>query len=227
MSHTTLIGTLDINATITGNAVTFTMSSMLERASMRERNTKGPMLAKRWSPTASPFPLLAQAKLNGWRLLASKDGLTSRTGQRIGTLPHIERALANLFSRYPAMVLDGEAYVHGTPLPQIAGAISREQPSTESTAIQFHVFDYIAADPFEARIAKLASIVPRDAAAVTLTPTMACQHQRDLDNHFTDCLAAGYEGQILRDPRAPYVRGRTSNLLKRKPQPDLDDILAA
>ncbi len=190
----------------------------------RQRNSNGPMLAKRWQEDV-PLPLIAQPKFNGIRMVASRAGLRSRTGAPLGALPHIDAALAPIFRRHPELELDGEAYAHGEPLTVIQGAVMRQQPSDESLRIRFHVFDYVSAEAFADRDANLRRILPHDCPQLSLAPSVTCCSRRDVDNHFSQMLGEGYEGQMLRDPVAPYTRGRSNALLKRKPQADSDDVL--
>ncbi len=56
------------------------------------------------------FPAIVQCKFNGARCIATKDGLTSRKGERYLTCPHIEESLKTFFARYPDAVLDGELF---------------------------------------------------------------------------------------------------------------------
>ena len=80
-----------------------------------------PMLAKTYAGNVA-FPVIAQPKLDGVRCIARKDGLFSRDGNPITTQPHIEAALAPLFAAEPDLVLDGELWLPGTGLADIAKA---------------------------------------------------------------------------------------------------------
>jgi hypothetical protein len=54
--------------------------------------------------------VIVQIKYNGGRIIATKDGLFTRTGERYLSIPHIENALKPVFQKYPDAVLDGEGF---------------------------------------------------------------------------------------------------------------------
>ena len=71
-----------------------------------------PQLAKKYEDYKHKltFPVVESAKIDGNRILASKDGLFTRTGEVYVSIPHISSALESVFVQYPNLVLDGEAY---------------------------------------------------------------------------------------------------------------------
>lgn len=169
-----------------------------------------PMLAKTYAGNVA-FPVIAQPKLDGVRCIARKDGLFSRDGNPITTQPHIEAALAPLFAAEPDLVLDGELWLPGTGLADIAKAARYG-----GRALEFHVFDLVSDAPCQKRLAKVAQL------GVTAVPAVVCADQSALDEHYRQCLAAGYEGQMIRDPEAGYRQTRCGALLKRKPAEDAE-----
>ena len=71
-----------------------------------------PMLAKKWEDEKMRvrLPVYVQPKLDGIRCIADKDGLWSRNGKPILSVPHIHDSLKPLFNANPSLILDGELY---------------------------------------------------------------------------------------------------------------------
>ncbi len=179
-----------------------------------------PMLAERLTGEIA-FPVYAQPKLDGVRCVARAEGLFSRDGKtRFVSTPHVEAALAPLFAADPLLVLDGELWAADLDLAEIAGLARRSAPAP---AIAFYVFDLASSDPFEDRTKRVAELVAlAGSEAVALVETTPIADREALDAHYRHALAAGFEGQMIRLPRAPYGRGRVADMLKRKPEEDAE-----
>jgi ATP-dependent DNA ligase len=71
-----------------------------------------PMLAKNYVDRKAKlkWPVLLQCKFNGGRCIAKANGLWTRKGERIVSVPHIEEALKPFFEKHPDAYLDGELF---------------------------------------------------------------------------------------------------------------------
>jgi DNA ligase-1 len=156
-----------------------------------------PMLAHTWEgKTEGPF--YVQPKLDGVRILVSRQGGISRTGKVVPGTAHWGAGLG------PGEYLDGECYVHGMAFEDITSAF-KTRPET----LEFHVFDYFDTRrpslPFEARRAR------------ATVPTVLVPTKRDIEAAHASFVAQGYEGIMIRDPQGVYEPGkRSKGLLKYK-----------
>lgn len=175
-----------------------------------------PMLAHVHKGEDLTFPLIAQPKLDGVRCIARATGLFSREREPIETHPHIVEALRPLFEVRPDLVLDGELYLHGEPLQVIAPAARYG-----TVQLEFHVFDIASDAPASERQDDLDRLII-DLPFVCRVSTVVCADMNELDAHYRQCLADGYEGQMVRNPSAPYLNKRCRELLKRKPREDAE-----
>lgn len=175
-----------------------------------------PMLANLYKGEALSFPVLAQPKLDGVRCIARANGLFSRENLPIETQSHLVHELRPLFEADPDLVLDGELYLPGETLHVIAPAVR-----TGSRRLEFRVFDIASNAPATERQKRLAQLVAgmREVCGV---PTVLCHDMAALDEHYRQCLADGHEGQMIRDPAAPYLNRRCREMLKRKPREDAE-----
>ena len=154
-------------------------------------------------------PLFLQPKLNGiraWYDVASRT-LRTRAGWPISACPRVQDECERI-----GIPLDGELYLHGTCLADIAGAASRLRPSDLSAALTFNVFDVWDSRPQSERIEAVARInTPTVKAIETVRGT-----RREAQILYAGWLAAGYEGLIAREEQAEYTPGRRT-LWKCKP----------
>lgn len=183
-----------------------------------------PMLATLY-PGAVAFPVIAQPKLDGARCIARSSGLYSRDSRRFERLDHISEALAPLFSSNPDLVLDGEIWAPGLTLGEINGLV---RSHGDQSLLAFWAFDVASAAPQGARLAALEDLVGQaDNAAVRAVEAATIADQPALDFHYRQCLADGYEGQMIRNPDAPYKMARCPDLMKRKPVEDAEAAITA
>ena len=180
-----------------------------------------PMLAKKYEGWAGPC--YSQGKLDGMRCIARAEGLFTRQGQPIASMPHIMEALQPLFDADPDLVLDGEGYCHA--LKDDFGAIMsiarKKSPTAKQlefarTSIQFHIYD-LPSHPgnFGERFDALVQLIDPMHPAIELVATDKVETEEQLDAIYGQLLEAGYEGQMIRLD-APYEQKRSKNLLKRK-----------
>lgn len=167
-----------------------------------------------------PNIILVQPKLNGERCRVewfdNEPILLSSYGNEFKYLDHIKAALKRLPVQRP---WDGELYVHGWSRERIHSAVSRKKNSNnDSASIQFHIFD--VQDTVRLQIKRneiLADLFKlNESDALEVVPT-AVIDKKDWLSVCTFYIQEGYEGIILRDPRALYQNKRLSTILKFKP----------
>ena len=172
-----------------------------------------------------PTPWIAQYKLDGERCRAIvRNGrvlLLSSTEDPIEWMDHIEEGVLQL-SRHlkvDELELDGELYIHGLPFETIHSMVSRTtNPHPNRREIEFHIFDLPSEETQIVRARKLLTVaksLPLLGSLKVVTPMLL--HSVDDVHQFCDhALSLHYEGFILRDHRAPYVRKRSTGMMKYK-----------
>lgn len=191
-----------------------------------------PMLAESFDENKGlPLPAcgywLVQPKFDGFRCIATAEGLFSRGGLPIIAAPHIVTALAPFFADNPDVVLDGELYNHTfrDRFTELASVFTKKKLDTDdirrsASIAQLHVYDVIDRETaYAERYERIADLVLNDIdhRAIRLAPTQKVHRLEDLDplmEHYVG--KEGYEGQMIRNPQAPYQNKRTWDLVKRK-----------
>ena len=181
-------------------------------------------------------PVAVEAKLDGIRIQAHKDGDTVRVFTRslddvTGRLPEIADAVRSL----PAerAILDGEALAvdaAGRPHAFQDTASSSATQGVRNLPLTPWFFDALALDgslidlPLTERLGALASVVPekyRVERLVTADPDAAESFSRAV-------LAQGHEGVVVKNLAAPYAAGRRgAEWVKVKPVHTLDLVVLA
>ena len=182
-----------------------------------------PMLAgKCEQPEALRFPVLATPKLDGIRCLKIEGRALTRSYKPISNRFAREWIEANL----PDGV-DGELMLRGGTFNATTSAIGRESGEPDFV---FHVFDYVSDGidvPYACRMQELARLPQWDHVEKVLPVEIADAAQ--LAAYEEECLAAGYEGVMVRDPAGPYKCGRSTEregwLLKIKRFEDAEAVV--
>lgn len=111
-----------------------------------------PMLAHEYKGGLE-FPVYCQAKYDGIRCIASKEGLHSRNGKPFVTCGHILEALQSVFKDYPDLKLDGELYTdkYKNDFNTICSLIKRTKPTAEDLKaakknVQYWIYDIVRTD---------------------------------------------------------------------------------
>ena len=184
-----------------------------------------PMLAKDWKDYGDKvqFPVYTQPKLDGIRCIATKDGLKTRTGKDIVSVPHIFESLKVFFAAHPDVVLDGELYCDkfDNDFNAICHHVRRSRVTEESLekakVIEYHVYDIVNNKmSFSERTDFIDDnfLLTSYDHIVSVYTERVCFQSR-LDELYGSWQEQGYEGQMIRLDE-PYENKRSKTLLKRK-----------
>lgn len=178
-------------------------------------------------------------KLDGVRLLSFLDKTTAvtqytRNGKQNENFTEIVAALELVKKELPAsFVLDGE--VVSTSFQDLMTQIGRKGSTKDTSSARLALFDMIPLRDFNSgkcdisqadRHKLLAEIAPllqeKTNGLVYVVPKVPVdldtpEGQDDFKNFNKEAIEAGYEGVMIKDPRAPYETKRTASWLKVKP----------
>lgn len=182
-----------------------------------------PMLADKYKKWDKSWDFVfSQPKLDGMRCIATDKGLFSRQGKPIVSVPHIERALAPVFAKYPDLILDGELYNHNLRdnFNELLSLARQTKPTQEDwdaaeKMIEYHVYDNMDNLDFVDREFNNFTLLTGLSKTIKLVPTVQIYNHLALDEEYAELLAAGYEGQMVR-LNTKYENKRSKSLLKRK-----------
>jgi DNA ligase-1 len=187
-----------------------------------------PMLATNYDDEVIEYELkkiYSQPKLDGIRCIARADGLWTRTGKQIVSVPHIWEEIKDIFIDHPNITLDGELYNHKfkDDFNKITSIVRKTKPSYEDFEfaeenIQYHVYDCVDCldeeIEFCERKKKCKSLI-NGCEHIIFVETIMVLDQTHTDGLYESYIEEGYEGQILRRNK-PYEHKRSHNLIKRK-----------
>jgi len=200
---------------------------MSERSTLRPTETMNaitkPMLASKCeNPHLLPFPVLATPKLDGIRCLKIGGKALTRSFKPISNRFAREWIETNLPDG-----LDGELMLRGGTFNETTSAIGARDGQPDFV---FHVFDYVTdsiATPYHERMNQLAAL-PDSPRIVKVLPILI-RNASELTAYEEECIAAGYEGVMVRTPNSPYKCGRSTEreawLLKIKRFEDAEAVV--
>lgn len=192
-----------------------------------------------------PLPMLAQPvskvkmqsdsfylqyKYDGMRCLIHNNGeeliAYSRGGKRIESIRHITDSI----EIPPGVTVDGELYLHDTPLQTIMSLAKRYQPATRD--LTYVLYDVVSDEGYIQRYSSVTKIAKKSGASVKSAPTIISTPDTDIKHHLEEAIMMGYEGLILRIPSTPYEAGkRSKSLIKVKTVEDsiflIEDITSS
>lgn len=169
---------------------------------------------------------IMMAKYDGCLAIITPDGVITRTGEPITSIPQCLDDAAELL---PGHVIFGEVYRYDTPFSEISGAFRRHKPQSHLFVM---VFDAVPFDdwktgkcdkPYIERYTAL-----KEAWHRTPVPSLIVAPALDLGapQGFANAMVrqGGYDGAILRRKDAPWTTGASKNgeALKVKPVQSLD-----
>jgi len=192
-----------------------------------------PFDTKRLSKWQAPYIL--QPKLDGDRCRGCIDSqgnatLLSSEENEIISVPHINSALEALHLHN--VEFDGELYIPGAPHEVIHGIVSRDVNLHEdSCLVEFHIFDLVTGESQVQRTNQLLGTIPFRKTGITfgplqIVPVSFVSTIDEIMRHQESYAKDGYEGFVIRDACAPYVRRRSTQMMKFKPRKeDLYEIV--
>ena len=177
--------------------------------------------------------VFSQPKLDGTRLIATKNGLFSRNGKRYVSVPHIEEALKPIFAANPDLILDGELYSHKFKdnFNQIISMVRKSKPTKEDLQnsrenIQYWIYDLYSPNKFSNRFNQLletfmfihmdGELDPKLSDGIRIVKTHTVKSEDELMDLYSKYVEAGFEGQMIRIDGFPYECKRVNHLLKHK-----------
>lgn len=183
-----------------------------------------PMLANDYNDykTKIKYPAATQPKLDGVRAIVQESGMNSRNGKALISAPHIHEALKPLFEQYPDLVFDGELYApkDSCDFNKIISCVRKTKPKpadlVESKSyIQYWIYD-LPSHPgtFTERYKALLELELPDCCVIV--PTEQVDNENDISAYYSEYMADGYEGQMIRVLDSEYENKRSKHLLKHK-----------
>lgn len=171
---------------------------------------------KKKYPTLDDLPAdeyIMMAKYDGCLAIIKPDGVITRTGEAITSIPQCLEDAAKLL---PDHVIFGEVYRYDSPFKEISGAFRRHKPQSHLFVM---VFDAVPFDDWKAGkcdkpyIERYTAL--KDAWHRTPTPSLIVAPSLYLEapQGFANAMVrqGGYDGAILRRKDAPWTTGASKN----------------
>ena len=170
-----------------------------------------PMLANKWEDRKKYIsePFYVQPKLDGVRLLVSKDGGISRTGKIIPGTEVLGKGLKS------GQYVDGEAYDPNLSFEELTSTFK-----TDPLKLKFYVFDFfdlraeaLARDQmtFEQRWEYVKDSIYNP--HYEYIETFSVKKHKDMEGYHKMFMQQGFEGTMIRDRFSVYEVGKRSNYL--------------
>lgn len=189
-----------------------------------------PILAKKYVDYKDTLDLskcIIQSKYDGIRMIARKQGLTTRNGKSFDSCPHITESLKPLFDKHPNWVIDGEIYSIEVPFEKIVSLTRKKKPTAEELEeskkyCQLWIFDAVVDNKDDGYIQRYESLKAEVKNIIGESPSLVFAPYEDAISHenikvkHDEYVAQGFEGLMLKVLDVPYENKRSKNLLKLK-----------
>lgn len=163
------------------------------------------------------YPCYATPKYNGlngtyWLLPDKTLKLTSRGGDELLPIPHLEPAILKMMEHFKTTCINGELYISGESLQNITSAVKK--PKELSKSLVFIPFELpLVSAPYKDKVALLIKYIP----IVYIT------REEMLEEFYTATVETGYEGVVIYNTDSIYkFNQRSSTVLKYKPVADAE-----
>ena len=164
------------------------------------------------------YPCYATPKYNGlngtyWLLPDKTLKLTSRGGDELPPIPHLESYVRSKMKQAKTTCLNGELYIHGQSLQNITSAVKK--PKELSKRLEFLVFEFpLISAPFSDKVSLLD------------IPVAKISTEAQLEELYEFTINRNLEGIIIYNTDATYkFNERSSSVLKYKPILDAEYII--
>lgn len=163
---------------------------------------------------------IEQPKLNGVRATWTGSTLLFRSRREVKSCDHIIKQIYMLGLQETP--LDMEFYNHELDFETINGLAARKKSSDETAQLQAHIFDIAEEDEEqEERLIYLDKIIPAN-SIIKKVPWSIVASNEDAERKLKSHIKNGYEGIIYRNPEGFYERGKSYDLLRKKPVYDIE-----
>jgi DNA ligase 1 len=169
------------------------------------------MLAKNYDEQSIMGWLMSE-KLDGIRAIWTGSKLVSRNGNQFFAPKWFTDQL-------PAGVcLDGELFINRGMFQKTVSIVKKHAPiDSEWSHVRYCVFDAPDIDaPFKSRLAFCKKTVKKSTVA-EIVEHHEFRFTSEMEAFYSDVVASGAEGIMLRDPKSKYEHKRSNSLLKYKP----------
>ena len=163
------------------------------------------------------YPCYATPKYNGlngtyWLLPDKTLKLTSRGGDELPPIPHLEPTILKMMEHFKTTCINGELYISGESLQNITSAVKK--PKELSKSLVFIPFELpLVSAPYKDKVALLIKYIP----IVYIT------REEMLEEFYAATVEAGYEGVVIYNTDSIYqFNQRSSTVLKYKPVADAE-----
>ena len=165
-----------------------------------------PMLAGKADLDNIKFPVMASPKLDGVRVIVYDGVVYSRNFKRIPN-DHVQA----LFGREECDGFDGELIVGDVTSDTVFQATtSGVMTGAGNPDVTLHVFDFIISEyNFSSRHGEVKERARR-LKHVKVVPHILINNIEELNAYEEECVAQGYEGIMIRDPKGKYKHGRST-----------------
>ena len=164
-----------------------------------------PMLANKWEDRKKYIsePFYVQPKLDGVRLLVSKDGGISRTGKVVPGTEILGKGLKE------GQYVDGEAFDPNLNFEELTSVFK-----TDPLKLKFHVFDYFDLKKLDMTFEERWDIVKSlSNPHYEYVDTFNVKKHSDMIGFHKMFTQQGHEGTMIRDMASVYEVGQRSNYL--------------
>ena len=162
-------------------------------------------------------PCYATPKYNGlngtyWLLPDKTLKLTSRGGDELPPIPHLEPTILKMMEHFKTTCINGELYISGESLQNITSAVKK--PKELSKSLVFIPFELpLVSAPYKDKVSLLIKYIP----IVYIT------REEMLEEFYAATVGAGYEGVVIYNTDSIYqFNQRSSTVLKYKPVADAE-----
>jgi DNA ligase-1 len=185
-----------------------------------------PMLATKWEDRKDKITqdqVIVQPKLDGMRCIINKDGMWSREGKPIVSVPHIFENIEHLFVENPELIFDGELYNHNLKddFNKLISICKKQKPTKEELEISRHNIQYWMYDlpsnnkDYFQRYTELEKILSNLNPDIFVLTYCEEIYLDKIGENLSDALEDGFEGIMIRLP-GKYENKRSNTLVKYK-----------